>query len=431
MRDMTDGLNEGIARTAELVFDASATTAASLELNGVPCVRSIIVRAGERLHGSILRISIDGIAAQIYERGVETVPAATALAVDVSDFTVPMPLLRHSTEREQIDLVASLDDAQGTVVASARHRLTIVPATHWCGIANACESLASFVTPNAPAISDLLLAASRRLEERTKSGALDGYLSGSPERAQRIAEACYEALAERDIAYVQAKPSFEDEGQKVRTLSETIADRTANCLDLSIALAAMLEAAGLAPVIAMGDGHAVVGYATTDEPFADAVHDGSSRLVTRIALGEFRVVEATGTCGARLAYGDALAEGERFLNRATERMRVVDIRAARRAGYHPLPERMAEGGDKDLSTRRATKVSRWTVVQPAGLPALPKIKRAPHEMRLEMWKKRLLDLTLRNRLLPLVALRRMFGRSCAKATPCCRGSRMGAGTRSR
>jgi hypothetical protein len=399
MRAMTDGSTEGIARAADLFFDASATTAASLELNGIPCVRALRVHAKERLHGCTVRILIDGVAAAPYERGLETVAAGASLAVDVSDFIVPLPVLRQSTEREPIDLIASLADASGRTIATARHRLAIVPASHWCGIVDACESLASFVTPNAPALRELLIAASRRLEKTTGNGALDGYLSQSPERAQRIAEACYEALAARGLTYITAKPSFEQQGQKVRTAGEALADGAGNCLDLSLTLAALLEAAGLAPAISMGDGHAVVGFATIDAPFADAVHDGPSRLVNRIDLGEFRAIESTGACGARLSYGQALAEGDRFLRSATEAMRVLDVRAARRAGFHPLPERIDAEAANSLATRRTPKTTAWTVVQPAGLPPLPKVRLAPHEARLEQWKKRLLDLTLRNRLL--------------------------------
>jgi hypothetical protein len=136
MRGMTDGLKEGIARAAELMLDANTTTAASLELNGVPCVRAAIVRAGtERLHGCTVRIVIDGLANAAYEMGIETIAAGGSLAVDVSDFMIPMTVLRRATEREPIDLVASVVDSSGLAVASARHRLTIIPDTHWCGIA--------------------------------------------------------------------------------------------------------------------------------------------------------------------------------------------------------------------------------------------------------------------------------------------------------
>ena len=222
MRAMTDGSTEGIARAADLFFDASATTAASLELNGIPCVRALLVHAKERLHGCTVRILIDGVAAVPYERGLETLSAGESAAIDVTDFIVPLPILRQSTEREPIDLVASLEDASGRVLAAARHRIVIVPQSHWCGIVGACESLASFVTPNTPALTELLRSASRRLESSTRNGALDGYLSGSAERAQRIAEACYDALAERGLTYITVKPSFEEQGQKVRTAADLI-----------------------------------------------------------------------------------------------------------------------------------------------------------------------------------------------------------------
>ena len=388
------------ARVAHLAFEAAATTAASLEMNGVPCVRAVTVTATERLSSCVLRIDIDGVAATAYERGVETIAPGASIAVDTADFMIPAQILRQSTEREVLDLIASLRDANGRVLASTRHRLVIVPASHWCGAAEACESLASFVTPNAAALTPLLHDASKRLEARTKNGALDGYLSGSAERVQRIAEACYEALTARGVTYITVQPSFEQAGQKVRTATELTADAAGNCLDVSLTLAALLEMCGLSPVIALGDGHAVVGFATTDTTFAEVVHNGPSRLVNRIELGEFRMIEATGACGARLAYGEALAEGERFLRTASDHLRVLDVRAARRAGFHPLPERIAEAGSKPtLDTRRKPRTTEWAPVQPAGLPPLPKVKRAPHELRLEQWKKRLLDLTLRNRLL--------------------------------
>ncbi len=396
---MEEVLTTGTARAAELSFDAAATTAASLELNGVPCVRAVIVRAYERLHGTVLHLTIDGQSTLPYAQGIETMAAGSSLAVDTSAFVLPVPILNRSTERESIDLVATLQHADGRILATGHHRLVVVPASHWCGLTAACEALASFVTPNSPALRTLLLAASARLEKRTGNGALDGCISRNPERVQRIAEACYEALAERNITYILAMPSFEEAGQKVRMAADVLGDGAGNCLDLSVTLAAMLESAGLSTVIALGDAHAVVGFATGDDDFADAVHDGPSRLVNRIELGEFRVIEATGACAARLSFGDALASGERFVREATESLRVLDVAAARRAGFHPLPERLEAGQQRVHTTRRTVESREFRVVQPTGLPPLPKPKRTAHELRLEGWRKRLLDLTRRNRLL--------------------------------
>jgi hypothetical protein len=391
-------------RMADLRFDAAATTSASLELNAVPCVTAIEVHAHARLVGTVLRVAIEGEpreTATVLSRGLETIDAGTSLAVDALGLELPVGLLRRSNEREPIDLVATLVDAagDGRVLASAQHRLVVVPASHWCGTQNTCESLAAFVTPNTPAIAELLRDVSARMLASTGSGALDGYLSGSAERAQRLAEACYDALTARGVTYIAAQPSFETAGQKVRTIAEVLADGMGNCLDLSVALAALLEACGLWPMLALGDGHAVVAFATIDSHFPDALQLGPSRLVNRLDLGEVRVLEATSACGGASGFGGALAAGEQWLRTATDGVLVVDVRASRRAGFHPLPERLERRARRAAAGQIAAPDDDWKVVQPAGLPPLPKPRLSPREQRLESWRRKLLDLTLRNRLL--------------------------------
>jgi hypothetical protein len=393
------------AAVADLRFDAAATTSASLELNAVPCVTAIEVHAHARLVGAVLRVAIDGEppeSAVVFSRGLETIDAGTSLAVDALGLELPASLLKRSSEREPLDLVATLVDGTngGRVLATARHRIVVVPASHWCGTQNTCESLAAFVTPNTPAIAEILRDVSARMQKSTGSGALDGYLSRSPERAQRLAEACHDALAARAISYISAQPSFETAGQKVRTIAEVLADGLGNCLDLSVTLAALFEACGLWPMIALGDGHAVVAFATIDSHFPDAVQLGPSRLVNRLELGEVRVIEATASCGGTGGFGAALAAGELWLRDASDEILVVDVRAARRAGFHPLPERLERRAPRARAEGVTTRDDdEWKVVQPAGLPPLPRPKLAPREHRLESWRRKLLDLTLRNRLL--------------------------------
>jgi hypothetical protein len=111
-----------------------------------------------------------------------------------------------------------------------------------------------------------------------------------------------------------------------------------------------------------------------------------------------RVIEATSVCGAAAGFGAALATGERWLTDASDAILVVDIRAARAAGFHPVPERLERRAIQRFDGKPAPD-DQWTVVQPAGLPPLPKPKLTPRERRLESWRKKLLDLTLRNKLL--------------------------------
>lgn len=386
------------AHQVSLALTGSDRTAASLEWNGVGSLRDATASAGRRIVGARVDVEVDGDPGSRRQFPCPTLVATAPVAIDVSGFRLPVGLLRGATERTHVELVATLVDAENLALATARHRLAILPATHWCGLNNWGESLASFVTPNAPELAELLREASRRLAETTGNGALDGYQSDSPERAQRIAAAAFEALAARGLAYVAGMPSFEESGQKMRTAGEVLAERLGNCLDLAAALAALWEACGLRTTVLVGDGHATVGFATVDEHFPDPIHRGPSRVRNRLELGQLRVVEATAACGGG-AFAAALELGARWIGRASEAIAVIDVAAARMAGFHPLPEARAAAEATGAGATITPQRSPWAVVQPAGLPPISRPERSPRERRLEHWKRKLLDLTLRNRLL--------------------------------
>jgi hypothetical protein len=380
----------GSGEGPSLVIEGNGVSAASLEWNGVGCLQQAIVGSDRRATGARLSIEVAG-GLNPPEFPCPTLEPGVAAAIELSAFRLPAALLREATERRPVEILATLRDAEGLALAVATHRLDVLPATHWCGLGRAGESLASFVTPNAPELAALARDASARLAAATGNGALDGYQSASPERVQRIAAALFEALGSRGISYVPGMPSFESDGQKVRTAAEVLGTGLGNCLDLSVTFAALLELAGLSATILVGDGHATVGFATVDEHFSDPLHRGPSRVRNRHDLGQLRVIEATTAC-ATGGFAAALEAGSRWIAAASEAIAVIDLPAARRAGFHPLPERQAtlEAGGPVAPVRDGTGPA-WKVVQPVDLPKATGAARSPRERRL--------DLTLRNRLL--------------------------------
>jgi len=136
------------APAADLRFDASTTTSASLELNAVPCVYAVEVQAHERLSGALLRVAIDGQpvdTATVFTRGLETIDAGASLAVDTHGLELPVELLRRSTEREQVDLVATLTDANGNTLATSTATSPAAPSA-----CSASPRRATTRSPHAP-----------------------------------------------------------------------------------------------------------------------------------------------------------------------------------------------------------------------------------------------------------------------------------------
>ncbi len=133
--------------------------------------------------------------------------------------------------------------------------------------------LGAFVTPNAPEIMSYL----RKAVEKRPQKRLVGY-QVSPEKAaaglridkEEVAsevKAVYEALAESSVTYINSVIDFTPESgtasnQRVRVPRESLADRSANCIDGTLLIASLLEAISLNPAIVIVPGHAFVGWET-------------------------------------------------------------------------------------------------------------------------------------------------------------------------
>ncbi|MFM7298816.1 MAG: DUF4011 domain-containing protein, partial [Planctomycetota bacterium] len=192
---------------------------------------------------------------------------------------------------------------------------------------------------------------------------------------------------------------FDERGQRLRTITEVAAERMGNCVDMACAAAALLERADLHVVLVVGAGHAVLGFFVEDEHFAEPHQVGTSRVKNRVDLGELRILDATIFTGGEGTFAAALEAGERWLaGLAEDATHVVDVRAARLAGVHPVTESLERRGIGERLVREVRSEA-WSPRGPVQVTEATRAERSRPERNLERWMKRLLDLTLRNRLL--------------------------------
>lgn len=260
------------------------------------------------------------------------------------------------------------------------------------------ELLAAFVRPNDSAIGHLLEDASALLQARTGSPSLQGYQAG-PERAHAIAEAIYDAMAEREIVYVEEPASFESTGQRIRSHADVLEQHRGTCIDLACTYAAALEQAGIRPAIFVLRTHALVGYFTEDEQLPSPVLHEQGVIRTLVDSDVFEVVETTALCSSehRTDFDHARGIARTSLRSAPEEIaHVVDISAAHRR-VKPLPSMRWEGGVRILEIVKETRPA------PERRIAAPPTPRRPAEApaRIENWRRSLLDMTYVNPLLKL------------------------------
>jgi hypothetical protein len=148
----------------------------------------------------------------------------------------------------------------------------------------------AWVTPHAPGVQERV----RRAAALHPAGRLAGYTAGGPGRVREQVAALYRAVQEAGLAYVNAVTDYgappDSVTQRARLPRETLARRSANCLDGTILFASLLEGASLSPALLLIPGHALVGW-ESDE----AAGDWEFLETTMVGTADFDAARRSGT----------------------------------------------------------------------------------------------------------------------------------------
>ena len=282
--------------------------------------------------------------------------------------------------------------------------VSFLPKDYWGGERRQQDLLAAFVQPNTPAVEALCSQAGKLLRAEGKGSQLDGYQSNSRERPYLMASALWTTIFNEGITYINPPPDWALNGQRIRFPEKILKYRAAACLDTSTMFASCLEAMGLNPIIALTKTHAFVGVWLIDERFPVLTTDDAMDLRKRIAMSDLVVFETTlVTNDHPVTFKQAVDHANELLREENEQnfVMMIDVKAARARQIKPIAlfdESDAKGVDK------ADKQS--TLSLGLGLvPPLPPVKleelhlEETPDTRVDLWRRKLLDLTKRNPLL--------------------------------
>ena len=297
-------------------------------------------------------------------------------------------------------------EREGDTLATLEIEVRVLARNEWGGMSQGGELVAAFVMPNDPAIAKILKSAARVLERHGHSPALDGYQSGDPQRAYLLMMAIWNATAALKLTYANPPKSFEHVGQKTRTPEIVIEQGLATCLDTSLLFAAAIEAVGLNPIVLMTDGHCFAGAWLVEKTLNQIVEEDSSEIRKALAGHElitFETTHVTQTPPGR--FEDAIRVAKSTTNESKEDQFVaaVDIARARMAQINPLASHSPNKPDADdKNESKSVEAEFLPLSLPADFPTpatTTEEKPTTPSGRIDRWQRKLLDLTLRNRLL--------------------------------
>ena len=349
-----------------------------------------------------VRVKVSGELIADSECILDSVPSGMTVRVNDVDVKPDLDKLRELTESVETTFTLTVGETP------QNFPLRLLAFDEWAGVGVRPEMLASFVTPNAPQLSRVLVKAASILENLTGSSSLDEYQTQDPNRARAQVAAVYEALREEGFVYSAPPASYEKTGQRVRLADRVLDEKLGTCLDLSVLFASVLEASGLHPLLVLQQGHMYIGCWLVYEYAPYSVSDDWSFLSKAIADGINKVVlvEATAmTSSSAVPFEQAVAMGEKHL--VAEQGKFVlycDIFRCRMEGIRPLPMKV-DGVWQNEGLDREAAIPELKELRPADTEMAAKGKNVTRQ---QIWERKLLDFSLRNNLLNLRMGRRVI-----------------------
>jgi very-short-patch-repair endonuclease len=309
--------------------------------------------------------------------------------------------------QESVKASVQIHILTGTVeLAQIAQMIEILAYDQWAGTRALPELLAAFCMPNNPAVDTLVGKASKLLRAQHADLSMNGYQSKNRDAVWKQVSALYSTVSAEGLEYAEPPASFGTDGQKIRTPERILENRVATCLDLAMLLASCMEQAGLRAVILIKEAHAWLGVWLHAACFPDPLTDDVQAVRKRVETGEFLVFETTGIANhhsRRPSLRIAVEQGRAHLLEDGTFRYAVDIRRARELQIKPLPSRTTTLKRTELDTTEAPGAIEPTPplppLDPEFLTPLDLPAEDTPEGRLSKWKSKLLDLTLRNRLL--------------------------------
>lgn len=300
--------------------------------------------------------------------------------------------------------VSYIDDEAQTQELTSHKQVSFLPADYWGGESRQAELLGAFVQPNIHAVETITSRVAQGLRSSGQNSSIDGYQSNTRERPFLFGSALWSTLFNERFMYVSPPNGWAKKGQRIRPAADMLEHKTSACLDTSVLFASCLENMGLNPVIALTKTHAFAGFWLIDECFPVLTNDDPIDLRKRMDTSDIVMFETTLiTNDTPVTFKQAIEHAKTLLSEdhESEFVMLIDIKQARARRVCPIGV-IEDKYNSNEVTIEAGSITTIGIDAPPPLPPVRSdeqvIEETP-ETRVDMWQRKLLDLTKRNPLL--------------------------------
>jgi hypothetical protein len=390
----------------------------AFQQNSVPIITEIELRNLSDKSFHALELVLTGTPGFLIERTwhIDQLEAGSDVIIEDIHVELNSEFMRDINESLRGEMTFTLKSG-AEILDTKTDYVELLAKDEWGGACILPEILAAFVQPNDATVQTILRDTSKALEAGNQLASIEGYQSKSPQRVAIMISALWSAVCKLDLSYATPPASFEEEGQRIRLPSKIAETRLATCLDTALLFASCLEQAGLNGLVIFTQGHAFTGCWLSNNDLSSTIIYDAQALRKRCKLNELIVFETT-LCTSKppTKFSQAKQEAEYKLESDDAFVLAIDIKLAREARIKPLSDRVLIGNSQgkvqvdkvdipvEIITNVPEEAYRETEIS-APIIDTP-------EARIENWKRQLLDLTMRNRLLNFTARARAIEINC-------------------
>lgn len=274
----------------------------------------------------------------------------------------------------------------------------------WLGTTVLPQSLVSFVTPDTPAVRQLIVKAAQKLKDLSGSSSFTEYQSGNPNEVVRQVAAIFATLHEEGIVYRSMPASYEQIGQRITLPEQVLSGKLGNCIELSLLFASVLEGVGINSGIILENGHAYLGIWLVNDSCRYSTLDDASFIEKKSSKGidEIMVIESTGITAENTSLEQSRLTAEQHLAKTENFQLFIDVRRCRLERFLPLPARIQKDGVWEIVSDGVSHDSCDLHLSEHSRYDLTKVMNSTQELtRMDIWERKLLDFSLRNTMLNL------------------------------
>ncbi len=387
-----DVIHQINATPFHIITDVSSRLNFVFQQNSIPLIRNITMTSVEDIAETILLIQANPEFIHSTEIKIGAIEAGQSIALNSIKLNFDVHYLLNLSENINASLIFKWIDSEGNTLAQQQKEIEVLTVDTWGGEKQPLELLASFSQPNAASLLPILKRASEWLNEK-QLGSLNGYQDKNNEQVFNQIQAIWQALNEQELHYIVNPASYIEQGQRIRFAKQILEEKMACCLDTTMLMSSLLEQIGLDPVIMMYQGHSFLGIWLHETPNVDVLIDDIQTLRKCMELGAITFIETTLiTSQGSLKQAIDAAKQNLIVQDKTEKFYVaIDIRQSRLRGVRPISTQI------DVQKNLDAEEIDWAQ---ASLPEYGVLSEQENvATRVQRWLRRLLDLSLRNKLL--------------------------------